>query len=66
MRKCIFYTSPDIIWLIKGRQEERGRHWTDEKSRNVLVMKFEGRGKHRRPRCVWKDDVKMDLKDIGG
>jgi hypothetical protein len=31
----------------------------------ILVGKPEGKRPHRRPRCRWDDDVRMDLREVG-
>jgi hypothetical protein len=31
----------------------------------IMVGKPEGKGPHRRPRLRWKDNIKMDLTEIG-
>jgi hypothetical protein len=31
----------------------------------VLVGKLEGKRPLGRPRCRWKDNIKMDLKEVG-
>ena len=59
------YTSPNIVRMIKSRrmrwaghvarmEEGRGVH-------KVLVGKPEGKRSFGRPRCRWKDKIKMDL-----
>jgi hypothetical protein len=37
--------------------EERGVH-------RVLVGKLEGKGPMDRPRCRWKDNIRMDLQEV--
>ena len=39
--------------------EERGVH-------RVLVGKPEGKRPLERPRCRWEDNIKMDMKEVGG
>jgi hypothetical protein len=39
--------------------EDRGVH-------RVLVGKPEGKRSLGRPRCRWKDNIKMDLQEFGG
>ena len=31
----------------------------------VLVRKSEGKGPLGRPRCIWEDNIKMDLHEVG-
>ena len=31
----------------------------------VLVMKPEGKRPLGRPRCIWEDNIKMDLQEVG-
>ena len=31
----------------------------------VLVGRHEGKGSLGRPRCAWKDNIKMDLQNVG-
>jgi hypothetical protein len=38
--------------------EERGMY-------RVLVGKSEGKRPLRRPRCKWKNNIKMDLQEVG-
>jgi len=64
-----FYSSPNIVWVIKLRRmrwaghvahmgEERGVY-------RVLVGKSEGRRPLGRPRHRWVDNIRMDLQDVG-
>ena len=39
--------------------EGRGVH-------RVLVEKPEGKRPLGRPRCIWEDNIKMDLREVGG
>jgi hypothetical protein len=63
------YSSPDIIRQVKSRRmrwaghvahmgEERIVYW-------VLVGKPEGKRPLGRPRCMWEDGIRMDLRKIG-
>jgi hypothetical protein len=63
------YSSPNIIRVIKSRRlrwaghvarmgERRGAYW-------ALVGKPEGRRPLERPRRRWKDNFKMDLREVG-
>ena len=63
------YSSPNIVRVIKSRrlrwaghvarmEEGRGVH-------KVLVGKPEGKSPMGRPRRRWKDNIKMDLQEVG-
>ena len=63
------YSSPNTVRVIKSRRmrwagyvarmgERRGVHV-------VLVGKPEGKRPPRRPRCRWKDNIKMYLQEVG-
>ena len=65
----VLYSSPNIVRVIKSRRmrwaghvarmgEERGVF-------RVLVGKPEGKRPLGRPRFRWKDNIKMDLQDVG-
>ena len=64
------YPSPNIVRVIKSRRmrwaghvarmvEGRGVH-------RVLVGKPEGKRPLGRPRHRWEDNIKMDLREVGG
>jgi hypothetical protein len=64
------YSLPNIMRVVKSRRmrwaghvarmgEYRGVH-------RVLVGKPEGKRQLRRPRRRWKDNIKMDLQEVGG
>jgi hypothetical protein len=64
------YYLPSIVRVVKLRRkrwaghvalmgEERGLH-------RVLVGKPEGKRPFGRSRCTWKDNIKMDLQEVGG
>jgi hypothetical protein len=63
------YSSPSIIRVIKAR----GMRWTGHVvcmgevrgAYNILVGRPEGRRPLGRPRCIWEDNIKMDLREIG-
>jgi hypothetical protein len=63
------YTSPSIIMVIKSRTMRMAEHVARMgKMRNaykILVGKPEGRRPLGRPRSSWKDNVRVDLKEIG-
>jgi hypothetical protein len=64
-----FYSSPDIIRLIKSRRMRWAGYVTYMgEGRNVyrvLVGKPEGKRTFERPRRRWEDGVRMDLTEIG-
>jgi hypothetical protein len=51
---CIMRWAGHVARMGKGR----GVH-------SVLVGKPEGRRPMRRPRCIWEDNIKMDLQEVG-
>jgi hypothetical protein len=64
------YSLPNIVRVVKSRimrwvghvariGEDRGVH-------RLLVGKLEGKRPLWRPRCRWKDNIKMDLQKVGG
>jgi len=64
------YSLPNIVRVVKSRRmrwagnvehmgEGRGVH-------RVLVGKHEGKRPLRRPRRRWVDNIKMDLREVGG
>ncbi|KAJ4451273.1 hypothetical protein ANN_02734 [Periplaneta americana] len=62
----VLYSSPNAIMNIKSRR----LRWTGHvarmgKSRNVLVGKLERKILLGKPRRRWKDNIKMDLRDVG-
>jgi hypothetical protein len=59
MRSCMVCTKEDDMGGHVARiGEVRGAY-------NILVGKPEGRRPLGRPRCRWKDNIKMDLREIG-
>jgi hypothetical protein len=68
MRSFITVFSPSIIRLIKSRRMRRERHVAQiREKRNVyriLAGKPEGKRKLGRPRCMWVDNINMDLTEI--
>jgi hypothetical protein len=63
------YSSPYIMRQIKSRRMRWVRHVAcmgeDRKVYKVLVEKPKGNSPPRRPRCTWKDEIKMDLRKTG-
>jgi hypothetical protein len=63
------YSTPDIIRQIKSRR----MRWVGHVARmgegrnvyRVLVVKPKGKRPLERPRCRWKDGIKMDLREMG-
>ena len=62
------YSLPNIVRVVKSRRwaghvarmgEGRGVHW-------VLVGKPEGKRPLGRPRRRWDDNIKIDLREVGG
>jgi hypothetical protein len=63
------YSSPDIIRHIKSRRMRWAGHVArmgeERKLYKVLVGKPKGKRPLRRPRRRWKDEIRMDLREIG-
>ena len=63
------YSSPNIVWVIKSRRMRWVRHVACmEEGRGVhkvLVGKPERKRPLGRPRRRWKDNIKMDLQEVG-
>jgi hypothetical protein len=63
------YSSPDIVRVIKSRRISWAGHVARmEEGRDVyrvLVGKPEGKRPLGRPRRRWKDNIKVDLREIG-
>jgi len=63
------YSSPNTVQVIKSRR----MRWAGHVARmgegrgvyRVLVGKPEGRRPLRRPRRRWKDNIRMDLREVG-
>jgi hypothetical protein len=60
------YSSPSIVRVIKARR----MRWAGHVARmgeayNILVGRPEGRRPLGRPRRIWEDNIKMDLREIG-
>jgi hypothetical protein len=62
------YSSPSIIRVIKARRMRWAGHVVRKgKMRgayNILVGRPEGRRPLGRPRHIWEDNIKMDLREI--
>ena len=62
------YSSPNIIGVIKPRRKLGGTCSTMGESRGAykaLVGKPEGRRPLGKPRDIWEDNIKMDLRELG-
>ena len=63
------YSSPNIISNLKSRRLRWAGHVARmEQSRNayrILVGKREGKRLLRKPRRIWEDNIKMDLREMG-
>jgi hypothetical protein len=63
------YCSPSIIRIIKSTRKRWAEHVAQMgEKRNayrILVGKPEGKRPLGRPRRRWKDNIRMDLRDIG-
>jgi hypothetical protein len=63
------YSSPGFVREIKARR----MRWTGHVARmgdmrgayNILVGRPEGRRPLGRPRRIWEDNIKMDLREVG-
>jgi len=64
------YSLPNIVRLVKSRRMRWAGHVARmEEGRGVyrvLVGKPEGKRPLGRPRRRWEDNIKMDLKEVGG
>jgi hypothetical protein len=64
----IWYSSPNIVWMIKSRRMRWVGHVAHAGKRRgackVLVEKPEGKRPFGTHRHRWKNDTKMDLKEI--
>jgi hypothetical protein len=63
------YSSPDIIRQVKSRRMRWAGHVAHMGEERivyrVLVGKPEGKRPLRRPRRMWEDGIRMDLRQIG-
>jgi len=62
------YSSTNIIWVIKSRRMRWAGHVALMEERRsayrFLVGKPEGKEPLRRPRHIWKDNIKMDFQEV--
>ena len=65
----VVYFSRNIFRVVKPRRMRRAGHVArmgeSRGAYRVLVGKSEGKRPHGRPRRRWKDNIKMDLRDVG-
>ena len=63
------YASPNVIWLIKSRRLRWAGHEAHLGEKRVayraLVRKSEVRRPLERPRRIWENNIKMDLREVG-
>jgi hypothetical protein len=63
------YSSPNTVWVIKSRRMRREGHVACMGEMRgiyrVLVGKPEGKTTLRRPRHRWKDNIQMNLQEVG-
>jgi hypothetical protein len=61
------YGLPSIIRMIQSRKMRGAGHVAcmGEKRNWILMGKLEGKRPLGRPRRMWKDNIRMDLRDIG-
>ena len=63
------YSSPNIVRVIKSRRIRWAGHVARMGERRgvqrFLVGKPEGKRPLGRPRCRWKDNIKMDMQEVG-
>jgi len=64
------YSLPNIVRVVKSRRMRWAAHVArmgeDRGVHRVLVGKPEGKRPLGRPRRRWKDNIKMDLQEVGG
>ena len=66
----ILYSLPNIVRVVKSRRMRWAGHVARMGERRgvyrVLVGKPEGKRPLGRPKRRWEDNIKMDLKEVGG
>ena len=61
------YPLPNIVRVVKSRRMRWAGHVGEGKVlHGVLVGKPEGKRPLGRPRRKWEDNIKMDLREVGG
>jgi len=60
------YFSPDSVWVMKLRWVEHIARMGERRFAYIVVGRKPG-GKRPlgRPRCIWEDNIKMDLQEEG-
>jgi len=63
------YSSPNIVWVIKSRRMRWAGHVAhmgeEREVYRFLVGKREGKRSLGRPRRIWVDNIRLDLKEVG-
>jgi hypothetical protein len=44
----------------------RSKHENMKYAKKIIIGKSEGKAPHERPRYSWENNIKMDLREIGG
>jgi hypothetical protein len=60
------YSLSSIIRMIKSRRMRWEGHVARMGANRILAGKPEGKNLLGRPRCRWVDNIKIDLREIGG
>jgi len=64
------YSLPNVLQVVKSRRMRWAGHVArmgeGEGVHRVLVRKSEGKRPLGRPRYRWEDNIKMDLREVGG
>jgi hypothetical protein len=62
------YTSLTTVRVIKSRRMRLAGHvarmWEGKGMYRILVGKPEGKIPLGKPRCIWEDNIKMDLQEV--
>jgi len=61
----VLYSSHNIVRVIKSRVMRWAGHLARMEKRRILMGKPEGKRPLRKPRRKWKDNIKMDLQEVG-
>jgi hypothetical protein len=59
------YSSPSIIKIIKSRRMRLAGHVAQMAEKRNVYRLLVGKPEGKRPRRRWKDNIKMDLLEIG-
>jgi len=69
MGSLMIYSSPSIVWVIKPRRIRWAGHVAQMGEGisvyRILVRKPEGKRPLGRPRHRWKDNIKVDIQEVG-